>query len=214
MTMRIRLTFLLLLAWTAPAGAAPGWTEFPVPEGSGPHDVAPAPDGMVWFTAQAAGALGRLDPRTGHVDEFPLGHASLAQTELQATARRDQDAIAAVQAELGATCERLATADAARDKLQQRLSAIEARLRRRAECPTAGGTCPARCGSRTDGCRAPAAAVGSDRGRTCRTYGASAWSASQSDECHDADKATRHGPSRRGPACRRRARNLSPSSGG
>ena len=31
---------------------------------------------MVWFTAQAAGALGRLDPRSGHVDEFPLGDGS------------------------------------------------------------------------------------------------------------------------------------------
>jgi hypothetical protein len=38
----------------------------------------------------------------------------------------DQDAIAAVQVELGATCERLATADAAREKLQKRFSAIEA----------------------------------------------------------------------------------------
>jgi virginiamycin B lyase len=64
MTMRIRLACLLLLAWTARADAAPGWTEFLVPEGSGPHDVAPAPDGMVWFTAQVAGALGRLDPHT------------------------------------------------------------------------------------------------------------------------------------------------------
>src|SRR5271157_600277 len=35
-------------------------------------DVAPAADGTVWFTAQAAGALGQLDPRTGHVDTFPL----------------------------------------------------------------------------------------------------------------------------------------------
>ena len=76
MTRLIRLAFLFLLAWAGRADAAPGWTEFPVPEGSGPHDVAPAPDGMVWFTAQAAGALGRLAPRTGHIDEFPLGHGS------------------------------------------------------------------------------------------------------------------------------------------
>jgi virginiamycin B lyase len=76
MTRLIRLAFLLLLVWARPADAAAGWTEFPVPEGSGPHDVAPAPDGSVWFTAQAAGALGRLDPRTGHVDEIPLGHGS------------------------------------------------------------------------------------------------------------------------------------------
>src|SRR5581483_11364503 len=47
--------------------------EFPVPAGSGPHDVAPAPDGRVWFTAQRAGALGVLDPRTGATDMVMLG---------------------------------------------------------------------------------------------------------------------------------------------
>ena len=35
---------------------------FPVLAGAGPHDVYPAPDGAVWFTAQSAGKLGRLDP--------------------------------------------------------------------------------------------------------------------------------------------------------
>jgi len=72
----VRVMILLFVAWSGSAAAAPGWTEFPLPEGSGPHDVAPAADGAVWFTAQAAGALGRLDPRTGHVDEFPLGRGS------------------------------------------------------------------------------------------------------------------------------------------
>ncbi|MFL5287755.1 MAG: hypothetical protein ACJ8AW_43995 [Rhodopila sp.] len=72
----IRFAFLLLLVWEGSARAALGWTEFPLPKGSGPHDVAPAPDGRVWFTAQAGGALGLLDPRTGHVDEFPLGRGS------------------------------------------------------------------------------------------------------------------------------------------
>src|SRR4051795_5842270 len=72
----IRLAFLVLLAWAGHAYAAADWTEFPVPKGSGPHDVAPAPDGLVWFTAQAAGVLGRLDPRTGHVDQIPLGNGS------------------------------------------------------------------------------------------------------------------------------------------
>ena len=36
--------------------------EYDVPGGSRPHDVAPAPDGTVWYTAQGSGALGRLDP--------------------------------------------------------------------------------------------------------------------------------------------------------
>jgi virginiamycin B lyase len=51
-------------------------TEFPVPEGSHPHDVAPALNGVVWYTAQRAGALGRLDPDTGDVRQIPLGEAS------------------------------------------------------------------------------------------------------------------------------------------
>lgn len=50
--------------------------EFPVAAGSHPHDVAPAPDGGIWYTAQHAGALGRLDPATGEVREVPLGGGS------------------------------------------------------------------------------------------------------------------------------------------
>src|SRR5581483_6019698 len=50
--------------------------EYPVPRGSHPHDVAPAPDGGVWYTAQAAGKLGRLDPTTGAIREIALGERS------------------------------------------------------------------------------------------------------------------------------------------
>src|SRR5215475_8996694 len=46
---------------------------FPVLAGSGAHDVHPAPDGAVWVTAQSAGKLGRLDPRTGKSDLISLG---------------------------------------------------------------------------------------------------------------------------------------------
>jgi virginiamycin B lyase len=46
---------------------------FPVLAGAGAHDVYPAPDGAVWFTAQSAGKLGRLDPRTGRSDLIALG---------------------------------------------------------------------------------------------------------------------------------------------
>jgi virginiamycin B lyase len=49
---------------------------YPLPEGSGPHDVAPAPDGKVWYTAQRQGALGILDPKTGAVRQVPLGSGS------------------------------------------------------------------------------------------------------------------------------------------
>lgn len=50
--------------------------EFPVPSGSSPHDVAPAPDGTVWYTAQGSGELGRLDPSTGRTHNVALGQGS------------------------------------------------------------------------------------------------------------------------------------------
>lgn len=59
-----------------PTGSAPELQEYPVPAGSRPHDVAPAPDGTVWYTAQRAGALGRLDPATGETHHIPLGSGS------------------------------------------------------------------------------------------------------------------------------------------
>src|SRR5688500_2521246 len=57
----------------SPAGAL---DRFPVPSGAGPHDVAPSPDGTVWYTAQRTGALGRLDPATGKTTDVPLGSGS------------------------------------------------------------------------------------------------------------------------------------------
>jgi virginiamycin B lyase len=50
--------------------------EYAVFDGAGPHDVAPAPDGTVWYTAQASGELGRLDPRTGRSRRIRLGEGS------------------------------------------------------------------------------------------------------------------------------------------
>jgi virginiamycin B lyase len=41
--------------------------------GGYPHDVAVGTDGIVWYTAQSTGHLGRLDPATGKVDLVPLG---------------------------------------------------------------------------------------------------------------------------------------------
>jgi virginiamycin B lyase len=58
------------------AQARPAVREFRVPAGSGPHDVAPARDGTVWFTAQRSGHLGRLDPRTGRSRMIALGDGS------------------------------------------------------------------------------------------------------------------------------------------
>ena len=49
---------------------------FRVPSGSGPHDVAPAVDGGVWYTAQNTGELGWLDPATGETRHTDLGAGS------------------------------------------------------------------------------------------------------------------------------------------
>ncbi len=49
---------------------------YAVPAGSRPHDVAPAVDGGVWYTAQGSGKLGWLDPETGAVREIELGAGS------------------------------------------------------------------------------------------------------------------------------------------
>ena len=49
---------------------------FPLPAGSRPHDVAPAIDGGVWYTAQGSGELGWLDPETGETRHTPLGAGS------------------------------------------------------------------------------------------------------------------------------------------
>jgi virginiamycin B lyase len=46
---------------------------YQVAPGAGPHDVAPAPDGTVWYTGQGKGILGRFDPDSGKNEEIPLG---------------------------------------------------------------------------------------------------------------------------------------------
>ena len=63
----------------APATAKPAkptLQEYDVPRGTHPHDVAPAPDGRVWYTAQATGELGILDPQTGETRHIKLGNHS------------------------------------------------------------------------------------------------------------------------------------------
>ena len=67
----------LVAALTAATAAAQEKVEFfDLPEGAGPHDVSPAPDGKVWYTAQRQGALGILDPATGEVEQVALGEGS------------------------------------------------------------------------------------------------------------------------------------------
>ncbi len=62
----------LLFAGTAEAQMQ----EYAVPAGARPHDVAPALDGGVWYTAQRSGELGFLLPASGASTLIPLGAGS------------------------------------------------------------------------------------------------------------------------------------------
>jgi virginiamycin B lyase len=65
------------LAWVASAHATePVIKEYAVPKGSHPHDIAPARNGGVWYTAQHSGELGWLDPITGKTKHTSLGKDS------------------------------------------------------------------------------------------------------------------------------------------
>jgi len=68
------LAALLFSVWSQAAEVK----YFDVPRGARPHDVAPdpKPGGPVWYTAQGQGALGRLDPATGKVEQIALGSGS------------------------------------------------------------------------------------------------------------------------------------------
>jgi len=68
------MTAMILAAAHTAQGEAVRY--YPVREGSHPHDVAPAPDGTVWFTGQGNGSLGRLDQRAGTSTYVPLGKGS------------------------------------------------------------------------------------------------------------------------------------------
>jgi virginiamycin B lyase len=68
--------FVVLCPLAPPVVAAGvGAAYFDVARGSHPHDVAaaPAPGGVVYYTAQTTGRLGILDPGTGNFEEIPLG---------------------------------------------------------------------------------------------------------------------------------------------
>jgi virginiamycin B lyase len=60
-----------------PGPARASIKEWVVPTlGSRPHDPHPAKDGSIWWTGQFASRLGRLDPRSGAMKEFPLPDGS------------------------------------------------------------------------------------------------------------------------------------------
>lgn len=68
---------LFVLPWLGTVAAEAEEVQyFSVRAGAGPHDVAPAADGGVWYTAQRQGALGWLDPANGRIVHYPLGDGS------------------------------------------------------------------------------------------------------------------------------------------
>jgi virginiamycin B lyase len=72
-------TCALAATWPRSARAdAPRQRSWPLAtaQPTGIHDVAPAPDGGVWFTAQRSGHLGWFDPQSGRVELVALGKGS------------------------------------------------------------------------------------------------------------------------------------------
>jgi virginiamycin B lyase len=67
---------LLLISFASSVPADFAVKEYTLPAGTQPHDVAPAVDGGVWYTAQRKGALGYLDPSNGKTQHIPLGEGS------------------------------------------------------------------------------------------------------------------------------------------
>ncbi len=56
-----------------PGSASVTITEWRVPTpGSRPHDPLAMADGSIWYTGQFANKLGRLNPKTGQIKEYPL----------------------------------------------------------------------------------------------------------------------------------------------
>jgi virginiamycin B lyase len=70
----------MLAAWMPESAAAQAGRMQSWPLGTksrtGIHDVAPAPDGGVWFTAQRSGHLGWFDPKSGRTELVNLGFGS------------------------------------------------------------------------------------------------------------------------------------------
>jgi len=71
-----------------PAAAAPvalpaNVRVYDVPAGSRPHDVAPGPGNLIWYTGQRRGTLGILNPETGAVREVRLGEGSAPHGVIQ-----------------------------------------------------------------------------------------------------------------------------------
>jgi virginiamycin B lyase len=71
--LRSLITSAAILIGVGTAAHTAQVTYYQLPSGSFPHDVAPAPDGTVWFSGQQQGIAGRFDPKTGKLEKIPLG---------------------------------------------------------------------------------------------------------------------------------------------
>ena len=71
---RFLLTTALGLAFTGAQAAQV--TFYQLPQNAFPHDVAPGANGIVWYSGQQLGVLGRFDPATGTAEQIPLGRSS------------------------------------------------------------------------------------------------------------------------------------------
>ena len=69
---QLPLALFALAAFAAPVSGQ-GHQVFPTAIDAYPHDVAPAPDGTVWYSAQRKGALGILDPATARAGRSSSG---------------------------------------------------------------------------------------------------------------------------------------------
>ena len=70
------LIALAVLGATVSALQAAEMKFYQLPSGSYPHDVAPAPDGTVWFSGQQQGFAGRFDPQSGKLEKISLGNGA------------------------------------------------------------------------------------------------------------------------------------------
>jgi virginiamycin B lyase len=73
---RIAIAPIAVLIFALTTAQAAQVTFYQLPQGAFPHDVAPAPDGKVWYSGQRLGVLGVFDPATGKAEHVPLGKGS------------------------------------------------------------------------------------------------------------------------------------------
>jgi len=76
------LSVALVISGVGLAQQAPQTKSYPL-KGASIHDVAPAPGGLVWWTAQGDGKLGILDPKTGSTKLVALGPNSAPHGVIQ-----------------------------------------------------------------------------------------------------------------------------------